>query len=84
MNSIGYIALVAAKHAETLNACGEESAGASFRTVRETILDEAERALGLTPEKGGVGGENCQHAVARWISNACSGWGAFATSRPRR
>jgi transposase len=41
---------VAAKHAETLNVCGEESAGARpLCIVRETLLWEAERASARRP-----------------------------------
>jgi putative transposase len=44
--------LVAAKHAETQNVCGEGSSGAqSLLTVRETTFDEAERALAHHPRR---------------------------------
>lgn len=43
---------VAAKHAETQNVCGEESAGASsVWSVRETILGEAERTSVQRPRR---------------------------------
>jgi len=43
---------VAAKHAETLNGCGEDSAGApSMWTVRETVLWEAARASARRPRR---------------------------------
>ncbi len=43
---------VAAKHAETLNVCGEGSAGApSVWTVRETILWETEKASARRPRR---------------------------------
>ena len=43
---------VAAKHAETLNVCGEGSADAQPSwTVRETILREAERASAWRPRR---------------------------------
>ena len=48
----GYRPHVAAKHAETLNVCGEESAGARpLWTVRETILCEAEKASARRPRR---------------------------------
>ena len=42
---------VAAKHAETQNACGEGSAGARHRVVRETRLDEPGRASAQRPRR---------------------------------
>ena len=43
---------VAAKHAETQNVCGEESAGArSVWSVRETVLGEAERTSVRRPRR---------------------------------
>jgi putative transposase len=43
---------VAAKHVETLNVCGEESAGArSTWSVRETVLREAERTSVRRPRR---------------------------------
>jgi len=42
---------VAAKHAETENACGERSAGARLPDVRETPLDEAGRASARRPRR---------------------------------
>src|SRR6187549_2996480 len=43
---------VAAKHAETLNVCGEESAGARpVWSVRETVLYEAERTSVQRPRR---------------------------------
>lgn len=42
---------VAAKHAETQNACGERSADARPRAVRETLLDEAGRASAQRPRR---------------------------------
>jgi putative transposase len=42
---------VAAKHAETGNACGERSAGARLPAVRETPLDEAGRASARRPRR---------------------------------
>jgi putative transposase len=42
---------VAAKHAETENACGERSAGARLPGVRETPLDEAGRASARRPRR---------------------------------
>ena len=48
----GYRPHVAAKHAETLNVRGEESAGArSVLIVRETTFREAERALAWCPRR---------------------------------
>ena len=48
----GYRPHVAAKHAETLNVCGEGSAGAlPLWTVRETTLREAERASARRPRR---------------------------------
>jgi putative transposase len=43
--------LVAAKHAETVNVCGETSADAQAGTERETRLDEAERASARHPRR---------------------------------
>jgi putative transposase len=45
----GKPAYVAAKHAETINACGEESAGARLYVLRETTLGEAGRAYARRP-----------------------------------
>jgi hypothetical protein len=46
---------VAAKHAETLNACGEESAGARpVWTVRETTVCEAGRASAFRPRRAAL------------------------------
>ena len=42
---------VAAKHVETENVCGEESAGARHPAVRETILGEAGRASAQRPRR---------------------------------
>jgi hypothetical protein len=44
---------VAAKHAETQNVCGEESADATPPTavLRETLLDEAGRASAKRPRR---------------------------------
>ena len=42
---------VAAKHAETLNVCGERSAGAQAGPARETRLREAERASARRPRR---------------------------------
>jgi putative transposase len=42
---------VAAKHAETLNVCGETSAGEQAGPGRETRLDEAERASARRPRR---------------------------------
>jgi putative transposase len=43
---------VAAKHAETINVCGEESADARpLVAARETLLDEAERASAHRPRR---------------------------------
>lgn len=42
---------VAAKHAETQNACREASAGARHRVVRETRLDEPGRASAQRPRR---------------------------------
>ena len=42
---------VAAKQAETLNVCGEESAGAQVLLARETVLWEAERAYARRPRR---------------------------------
>jgi putative transposase len=42
---------VAAKHAETLNACGEGSAGARLHVLRETTLVEAGRAYARRPRR---------------------------------
>jgi putative transposase len=42
---------VAAKHAETQNVCGEESADAQAPPARETHLDEAERASAQRPRR---------------------------------
>ena len=48
----GYRPHVAAKHAETLNVCGEESAGERpLWTVRETVLCEAERVSARRPRR---------------------------------
>jgi putative transposase len=43
--------LVAAKHAETKNVCGERSAGERTTSARETALDEAERASARRPRR---------------------------------
>jgi putative transposase len=43
--------LVAAKHAETVNVCGETSSGVQAGPVRETRLDEAERASARHPRR---------------------------------
>ena len=45
---------VAAKHAETTNACGEGSAGARLVAVRETALDEAGTATAERPSRAVV------------------------------
>ena len=59
----GYRPHVAAKHAETLNACGEENSGArSLLIVREPVLWEAGRASARRPRRA-VLAENCQHAL---------------------
>jgi transposase len=42
---------VAAKHAETLNACGEGSAGARLYVLRETTFVEAGRAYARRPRR---------------------------------
>jgi putative transposase len=43
--------LVAAKHAETVNVCGETSSGVQAGPERETRLDEAERASARHPRR---------------------------------